>query len=191
MGTYFRELDARYPGSKFILTERPLEPWVTSVGAQFIAAPNPGDPFRRDVRMATFGVSTFHEGRFRRVHQDHAAGVRAHFAGRPEALLIQNYFAGDGWETLCAFLGRPVPQVPFPNVNTGAQGGAGQAYLVKPAGQARAKTAAWAARSACWRASIASKPATEKSRSGSTVRAWAASARSGRKSSPAASSRAA
>jgi Sulfotransferase domain len=119
VGTYFRELDARYPGSRFILTERPLDGWLTSLGAQFRAAPNPGDPFRRDIRMATFGVSTFHEGRFRRAYQDHAAGVRAHFAARPEALLIQSYFAGDGWETLCAFLDRPVPDVPFPNVKPG------------------------------------------------------------------------
>ena len=28
--------------------------------------------------------------------------------------------AGDGWETLCSFLGRPVPAVPFPRNNVRA-----------------------------------------------------------------------
>ena len=33
----------------------------------------------------------------------------------PGQLLV--FSVRDGWEPLCAFLGRPVPDVPFPNIN--------------------------------------------------------------------------
>ena len=33
----------------------------------------------------------------------------------PERLLV--FSADQGWEPLCQFLGVPVPQTPFPNVN--------------------------------------------------------------------------
>jgi hypothetical protein len=121
IGTYFRELDALYPGSKFILTERPLEPWLASMERQFTTSPEPTEPYRRDVRFATYGVARFNRARFARVHAEHAQAVRAHFAGRPDDLLIQNYFDGDGWEGLCAFLRRPIPDAAFPNVQPGYQ----------------------------------------------------------------------
>ena len=34
----------------------------------------------------------------------------------PERLLVHNL--GDGWESLCAHLGAPVPDAPYPNRNT-------------------------------------------------------------------------
>ena len=34
----------------------------------------------------------------------------------PERLLV--FEAAQGWEPLCAFLGLPVPEVPFPHVNS-------------------------------------------------------------------------
>lgn len=119
IGTYFRELDRAYPGSKFILTERPLEPWLESIAKQFRGQPDPAAQFKRDARVAMYGVSTFNRERFERVYREHGAAVREYFSGRPDDLLIQNYFAGDGWDSLCAFLNRPVPQRPFPNVKPG------------------------------------------------------------------------
>ena len=44
----------------------------------------------------------------------HNAAVRA--AIPPERLLV--YQVGEGWPRLCAFLGVPVPEAPFPRVNT-------------------------------------------------------------------------
>jgi hypothetical protein len=34
----------------------------------------------------------------------------------PERLLV--FELGDGWEPLCRFLGKPVPEIPFPQTNT-------------------------------------------------------------------------
>lgn len=129
IGTYFRELDTRYPGSRFILTERPVDSWLASIEGQFGRQPDPVAQYRRDVRMATYGVSIFHAERFRRIMADHSCAVRDHFRDRPDQLLIQNYFAGDGWESLCRFLDRPVPAAPFPNVKPG--------WRPTPTGEAR------------------------------------------------------
>jgi hypothetical protein len=122
LGTYFRELDDRYPGSRFILTERPVESWIVSVEKQFRDQPDPVSQYRRDVRFAAYGVSIFNEARFRRILDEHSRAVRDHFRDRPGQLLIQNYFAGDGWDSLCGFLGKPVPATDFPNVKPGWQG---------------------------------------------------------------------
>ncbi len=36
---------------------------------------------------------------------------------RPDKLLIMNVVAGDGWETLCPFLNKSIPDIPFPKAN--------------------------------------------------------------------------
>jgi hypothetical protein len=48
---------------------------------------------------------------------EHAAAVRAHFARRPQDLLIMDLEAGDGWDELCPFLGCAAPRRPFPVKN--------------------------------------------------------------------------
>jgi hypothetical protein len=45
-----------------------------------------------------------------RHHQD----VLGYFRGREGDLLVLNICAGEGWERLSPFLGREVPQDPFP-----------------------------------------------------------------------------
>ncbi|MEZ5777832.1 MAG: sulfotransferase [Paracoccaceae bacterium] len=119
VGTWFRELDERYPGSKFILTARDVEPWLASVERQFTANPDPDDRFIRDVRLAQYGVTTFNAARFRRIHADHRRAVRDHFADRPGDILEIDVFSGAGWPELCGFLGHPIPSAPFPSVKPG------------------------------------------------------------------------
>lgn len=119
IGTYFRELDARYPGSKFILTVRDVDPWVESIARQFSANPDPAEPFTRTVRLAQYGVTTFNEPRFRRIYAEHVTAVRDYFRDRPDDLLELNLFAGQGWQELCSFLGKPAPDEPFPSVKPG------------------------------------------------------------------------
>ncbi|MBV1838888.1 hypothetical protein KUA11_17060, partial [Acetobacter estunensis] len=54
----------------------------------------------------------------KRAYEEHNARVKALVA--PERLLV--YHPGDGWEPLCKFLGRPVPEEGgFFNVNSGAE----------------------------------------------------------------------
>jgi len=108
---FFRELDAAYPGSKFILTVRDSASWFRSIEGHFGANPSELGAFvyGRDA-AAPAGA----RDRYIEVYEAHEAAVRAHFATRPDDLLIMDLAAGDGWEKLCAFLGVDAPGEPFP-----------------------------------------------------------------------------
>ena len=105
---YFYLADLQYPGSKFILTLRQLDEWLDSRRRHV----------ERNQRMKAMGE---YDGGFLTVDLDtwaeeyrrHEAVVRTYFATRPDDLLAFRPSRGD-WEPLCAFLERPVPEVPFP-----------------------------------------------------------------------------
>jgi len=120
IGTYFPDLDRRYPGSKFILTCREIESWLASAERQWGRTAVQRDAFRQKVRLATYGILDFDRERFRFVYQVHERNVRWHFRERPGDLLVMNLGAGDGWPQLCPFLGaRAIPNEPFPNAQPG------------------------------------------------------------------------
>lgn len=111
---FFRDLDAAFPGSKFVLTVRDPDRWFASIEGHFGA--NEGEMqafvYGRDA-SAPAGART----RYLETLAAHEAAVRAHFAGRPNDLLVMDLEAGDGWKELCGFLGVAVPAEPFPARN--------------------------------------------------------------------------
>ena len=117
LATFFPQLDARYSGSKFILTVRELDSWLKSAETHFTRPP--ATSFGRDVRLATYGITGYDELRFRHVYETHARNVGRHFRERPEQLLTMDLVGGEGWEALCPFLERAVPDTPFPHVQPG------------------------------------------------------------------------
>lgn len=114
----FRELDAAFPGSRFILTTRDPGRWLASYRAMLAAEGEPTAEMARfraflygmDVRSATDAELV---DRFLR-HRDE---VLAHFEGRPHDLLVVDLERGDGWAEVCGFLGLPQPDEPFPHLN--------------------------------------------------------------------------
>ena len=66
------------------------------------------------VQQETFAGNTADHDHCIAVFNLHNAMVKATIP--PERLLV--YEAGDGWGPLCAFLGVPVPNTPFPHENT-------------------------------------------------------------------------
>jgi hypothetical protein len=117
---YFRELDRRYPGSKFVLTVRDIDDWLVSVDEFFGRTPksSPQTLLRDLVRAACYGVITFNSTRFRDVYERHLEAVVNHFRDRPDDLLIMDVSKKQGWTALCPFLGCPPPPVPFPHLRT-------------------------------------------------------------------------
>ncbi len=120
VAAFFRELDAAYPGSKFILTVRSLGAWLRSVGEHMARRPpesmHPGEP-RGEVRLRLYGTRGWDADLFVEAYRRHTAAVRAHFAGRQGDLLVLDVCNGEGWEKLCPFLGRPIPAAAFPALN--------------------------------------------------------------------------
>jgi hypothetical protein len=117
LATFFPQLDARYPDSKFILTVRELDSWLESARNHF--TPPDATVFGRDVRLATYGILGYDELRFRYVYETHLRNVTQHFRNRPASLLVLDIVSGEGWEKLCPFLGRGAPDDPFPHVQPG------------------------------------------------------------------------
>ncbi|MGL4237091.1 sulfotransferase family protein [Tabrizicola sp.] len=116
----FPRLDTAFPGSKFIQTDRDVDAWIESERkAPFNNdRPTPGSP-RDFYRAVLYGVTDFNEEQFRFVHARHLMVVESYFAGeRAKDLLRMDITRGDGWDKLCAFLGKPVPDLPFPRSNT-------------------------------------------------------------------------
>ena len=108
----YRELDERCPGSKFILTLRPMEEWIASLTEHF---------GKEDTAMRTWIYGVGHpagnEGVFVERHEAHIAEVKEYFRNRPDDLLVLRLTEGEGWAPLSAFLRKPVPPLPFPHAN--------------------------------------------------------------------------
>lgn len=107
----FRELDERFPGSKFVYTAREPDKWIGSAVNHFGERPNAmhawmyGVPFPKgheDAWLARFTA--------------HREEVREYFADRPDDLLTMDLARGDGWHKLVTFLG-PELMPPFPHGN--------------------------------------------------------------------------
>jgi hypothetical protein len=120
----FKELDAAYPNSKFILTLRNEDEWVESIRTHFSPA-NPfhhqwdTDPFTHQIHNEIYGRKKFDEDVMRTRYRQHNAEVLEYFKARPRDLLIMDMSKGAGWPELCGFLRKPVPgwSSPFPREN--------------------------------------------------------------------------
>lgn len=109
----YKELDQEFPGSKFILTLRPSDEWIRSVVKHF-------DEEETPMRKWIYGVGCprGNENIYIARYERHNREVQQHFKDRGEQLLVLNIAAGEGWEKLCPFVGKPIPAVHFPCSNT-------------------------------------------------------------------------
>ncbi|KAH6689728.1 P-loop containing nucleoside triphosphate hydrolase protein [Plectosphaerella plurivora] len=131
------ELIAAYPDAKVILTERDVDKWYTSFEATVLACLyGPGvDWFVKGVgtivgHRAGFAMQKALTGYFggartmadfrhvsKRKYLDHYAHIKAIV---PKEQLLVYKVGTDGWEPLCRFLGKPVPERrDFPFTNEG------------------------------------------------------------------------
>jgi hypothetical protein len=133
---YWRELAEYYPDAKVVLTVRDPERWYESMRETILSRAHrkPGLRNRlfltmirlRDsdmygfVRMTNatvsdkaFGGRTTEKEPLIQAFHDHVREVRETIPA--ERLLV--YEVKEGWEPLCAFLGVPVPDEPFPRLN--------------------------------------------------------------------------
>lgn len=121
---YWRELAAHSPEARIILTLRDPEIWFESMNGTILkvlemsrgAGPGPLDAIRfvqRIVAEQTF-ADDFSRANAIAAYERHNASVRE--AIPPDRLLV--YRVSEGWEPLCAFLGVPVPDAPFPRTNS-------------------------------------------------------------------------
>ncbi|MDZ7668917.1 MAG: sulfotransferase [Gammaproteobacteria bacterium] len=116
----------QFPDARIVLSERDPERWYDSVmntiypgSLQRRESDDPADRAWADMAFELIWDGTFH-GRIEDrehaidVYLAHNDYVKSHVP--PDRLLV--FEASQGWEPLCGFLGRPVPDEPYPRVNT-------------------------------------------------------------------------
>jgi len=115
---FWRELSAFYPHAKILLTVRDAESWYASMDKTILKTLREStDPDSVSIKLIAervFGGRLDDRAHAIAVYEKNTAEVQAAFDG--DRLLT--YKLGDGWEKLCRFLGKPVPDMPFPRSNS-------------------------------------------------------------------------
>lgn len=122
---FWRELADAYPDAKVLLTVRDADAWYESASKTI---------FRMDERVVTTEVGRLQIAMAHKVvHASFPRGLddRAHCldvyrrhneaVGRALGDRVLTYDVAEGWGPLCAFLGVPVPDEPFPRTNSTAE----------------------------------------------------------------------
>ena len=103
----------QYPDAKFILTVRDPEKWYESALKGFGTS---SSHMREWVYGAMRGSPVGNREYWLLRYNSHNAEVMDFFKDKPDFLVI-DVTRGDGWDKLCLFLGKPIPNVPFPHAN--------------------------------------------------------------------------
>lgn len=113
---YWRELGEHFPDAKILLTVRSAESWFASMENTIIPYLTDRDPDSIGntlIRKLTFDNRMHDRAYAMAVFEKNIADVRAAFA--EDRLLT--FHVGDGWDPLCNFLGKQIPEEPFPRMN--------------------------------------------------------------------------
>ena len=117
----WEKLYEEFPGSKFILTVRNAEEWLSSCDHAFGGEMEEymrnryGEGLSAQIHKRIYLDWGFDESRFRQIYTVHNSKVLRHFMDKPDQFLI--FDCRDGWHNLCAFVERPIPDKPFPHSN--------------------------------------------------------------------------
>ncbi len=122
---FYQELVQAYPDCRCILTVRDEESWWQSIRLHFNerspVASLEQDPFRFRLRNMVYGSQRAGEFLYRKRYREHNQRVLSTIPA--DRLLVMNVTAGDGWEKLCPFLGKDIPDEPFPRQNATPRNG--------------------------------------------------------------------
>ena len=117
---FWRELMAVYPEAKVLHSTRDPDSWFESTQATIFAPGSVADAPPEHLKPFMGMVTGDFDGRLHdralmvERYRRHEAEV---IATVPKARLLV-YPVGSGWDPLCAFLGVPVPDAPYPSENS-------------------------------------------------------------------------
>lgn len=118
---YWRELAEYFPNAKVVLTVRDADSWFESVNETIMSprmlASLEGSPLMKmfeGTYLKPYGDKVHDRAFMTEWYEAHNKAVIETIA--PDRLLV--FHPKEGWEPLCQFLGVPVPDVPFPRVNS-------------------------------------------------------------------------
>lgn len=117
---YFKELDAKFPKSKFIYTMRNEDKWLKSMkwlyeeGSVLWSHGLLDD----EIKYKAYNTYKFDKDKLIKSYRDHHENVMEYFKNRTEDILILNIDKERiTFDNLSKFLKRPIPEVPYPKSN--------------------------------------------------------------------------
>lgn len=114
---YWRELSEWYPNAKVLLTVRPADQWYESFSKTIL------DVITSSEHKETLGKTLIADQVFhgRPDDRDYAISVYEQNIREVQATIAEDrlltYHIGSGWEPLCEFLGKDIPEQPYPRSN--------------------------------------------------------------------------
>lgn len=112
MWSMYRQLDERFPDSRFILTWRDPDSWWRSVEQWItVTKPQTRNLYQLHLRASSAEREAMLDGYLR-----YNTEVEEYFSGTGRLLKI-DFEAGEGWQELCTFLNMPIPERDFPHIN--------------------------------------------------------------------------
>ena len=115
---YYKFFDREFPGSKFIVTQRPLDGWLRSMHNHFNYVRKP-----QVLAMQQFIYGAKKPKDNERIHIEfygkHYREIKDYFKDRQNDVLYIDISKGFGWDEICPFLGKSVPKQDFPHFNKG------------------------------------------------------------------------
>ncbi|MBW2046072.1 MAG: hypothetical protein JRI96_14515 [Deltaproteobacteria bacterium] len=114
----YKVFDKEFPNSKFIFPIRETSSWIKSREHWF----NNSFLARHRNKMPSELFIVYPNGVFSRditirLYRKRNREYVEYFSSRPNDFLIINICGGEGWDKLCPFLGKSIPNVPFPHAN--------------------------------------------------------------------------
>ncbi len=115
---FWRELSEYYPHAKILLTVRSSESWYASMERTIFKT------LKASTDPASIGLKLIANGVFSGRLDDRAHAIAMYEKNNAEAQAafgkhrLLTYNLGDGWKSLCNFLGKPIPDAPFPHSNS-------------------------------------------------------------------------
>ncbi len=116
---HYREYAKRFPHAKFILTTRDEHSWLRSMRRHLMKMRTPDSnnhsaQLYGSLILGGWDVGQMGDQQLIRAFKEHNQVVRDFFSAMPGRFLEIDIVGGDSWGKLCAFLGKAVPNVPFP-----------------------------------------------------------------------------
>lgn len=115
---FYKRLDKKFPDSKFILSLRDTQNWIESYRRWNEKINLKTQWFYKIISQTCYGVDDFlaNEEVMRKKYEQRNQAIKAYFS-KTGKLLLMDIEAGEGYDKLCSFLNKPVPDKPFPHLN--------------------------------------------------------------------------
>jgi len=112
---YYKELDRRFPNSKFILTIRNEDEWIESNEAHQKWLTNNWSKPLLPSEQFYYGIDKFDKTIFLDKYKKTNEDILNHFKNRPNDLLVFDMSNGFDWKPICDFLNKDIPNKKIPH----------------------------------------------------------------------------